>query len=835
MTTDSAPPRAPGSPTWRTTLDAALRDVRYAIRSLARQPVFTAAAVVTLALAIGANTAILSVVDAVLLKPLAYHDPGNLTVLLNKGSNPVGPATFAAWRQRATAFSSIGAAEYWTVSYTHGDGTDRVPALRLTSEILPMLGVKPLFGRVWSPSADEPGHDHVVVLGYAIWDRLFGRDRGVVGRSLSLNGESYTVIGVMPPGFAFAPFWATHAELWAPLALGPRIYQQGGQSLRVFARLAPDATLDRARGDIATIDADLEREFPGSTNGVEVRPLDELVVGAVRTPLYVLMGAVLFVLFIACANVAHMLLARGAGRQREIAVRAALGASRRRTVRQLLTESLVLALAGGTGGVLLAYGGVRLLVTLGASSIPRVQGATIDARVLVSALAISAATALAFGLVPALRATAVDLNESLKDGSRGASDGRRRAGFRKFLIASEFALALVLLVGAGLMVRTFAALSAHDPGFDPHGVLSAVVSVQGTAEEPANVRTAFYQQVLDRLRTTPGVAAVSAINHLPIGGDLWGWNFHVAGLPDPGPHRSRSAVYRVVFPQYFQTMRVPLVRGRDFTPADRSDAPAVVIVNQELAARVWPGEDPIGKRITLDDPARNPRWLTVVGVSKNAAEDDIAGPVQWELYVPYLQQADYQTSPQGHFAYMTFVLRLACAPTGAACDAGSATPAFRRAVNGIDRQVPVSQVQTMDAVVAAASADRRFYLVLMVTFALVALALAAVGIYGVTSYSVSRRTHEIGLRMALGARPGQMLAHVVGEGMRVALAGALVGTVGALALTRLLSGVLFGVSTHDPETFALVIALLMTVAAVASYLPARRATRVAPLTALGRD
>ncbi len=829
------PLASPGSPTWRTALDAAIRDVRYAIRALAKHPVFTAAAVLTLALAIGANTAILSIVDAVLLQPLPYRNPSHLVVVLNKGSNPVAPATFVTWRQRATAFSRMGAAEYWTVSYTHGDGTDRIPALRLTSDVLPMLGVTPLLGRVWSTSADQAGNDHVVVLGYGIWDRLFGRDRGVIGRRIALNGESYAVIGVMPRTFAFAPFWATHAELWAPLALGARAFDHGGQSLRVFARLAPGATLDRARSDIATISADIERQFPGSTNGPEVRPLDDLVVGAVRTPLYVLMGAVLFVLFIACANVAHMLLARGAGRQREIAVRAALGASRRRTVRQLLTESLVLALAGGAGGVLLAFGGVRLLAALGASSIPRVQGAVIDGRVLAAALVASVGTALAFGLVPALRATALDLNESLKDGSRGATDGGRRSGFRKFLIASEFALALVLLVGAGLMVRTFAALSARDPGFDPHGVLSAVVTVQGTAEESGALRTPFYEQVLRRLGAAPGVAAVSAINHLPIGGDLWGWNFHVAGLPDPAPHRPRTAVYRVVFPDYFRTMRLPLVRGRDFTTSDRLDAPGVAIVNQQLAEHVWPGENPIGKRITLDDPEKNPRWLTVVGVSKDAAEDGLTGPVQWEMYLPYLQQAAYQTDPAGHFAYMTFVVRMSCADAGARCDAGRGAPLLRRVVAGLDRQVPVSQVQTMDAVMAGATADRRFYLVLMVTFAVVALALAAVGIYGVTSYSVSRRTHEIGLRMALGARPGQMLAHVVGEGLRVAVFGAAIGAAGAFALTRLLSGILYGVSAHDPLTFGAVIALLVCVAAVASYLPARRATRVAPLTALRGD
>jgi putative ABC transport system permease protein len=813
-------------------VDATWRDVRYALRSLAKHPVFTAAAVVTLALASGANTAILSVVDSVLLKPLNYRDPNSLVVILNDGNNPVSPGNFAEWRRRAKSFSGVGAAESWSVNLTSGDRPDRVPALRMTADVLPLLGVRPLVGRVWSAAEDQAGHDHEVVLSYAFWARNFGRDRGIVGRSIMLNGEPYTVTGVMPAGFAFAPFWATHAEVWAPLALGDRAYQYGDWSLRVFARLAPGVTLDQSRAEIASIVADVERTHPATNEDVQVVPLQAEVVGTVSTPLYVLLGAVVFVLFIACANVAHMLLARSGERQREMAVRAALGANRRRTVQQLLTESAVLALAGGAGGVLIAVVGVRLLAALGASSIPRLNATTVDARVLAAALVVAAGTALGFGLAPALRTTAVDLTDSLKEGGRASTVGARRSRFRNLLVTSEFAMALVLLVGAGLMARTFAALSAHDPGFNPRGVLSAIVSVEGTGEAPSGTRTAFYRHVMDAARSTPGVVSASMINHLPIAGDEWKWRFWVEGRPIPKPGQGNNAVYRVVMPGYFHTMRLPLVRGRDFTTEDRTGAPGVVIVDEDLASHMWPGEDPIGKRITLDKPDSMPQWLTIVGESRNAAVEAVDEPPKFEMYLPYLQNDDFENSMSGHFEYMTLVLRVACAESRTECDAGRAAGAMRREIARIDPHVPVTAVQTMDDVMRLATARDRFYLVLMLVFAVVALVLAAVGIYGVTSYAVARRTHEIGLRLALGASPGRLLARVVGEGLAVALAGAALGVLGSLALTRVLAGVLFGVSPRDPATFAIAALLLCGVAFVATYLPARRATRVAPLTAL---
>ncbi|MGH7647737.1 MAG: ADOP family duplicated permease, partial [Gemmatimonadaceae bacterium] len=592
--------------------------------------------------------------------------------------------------------------------------------------------------------------------------------------------------------------------------------------------------LPQARAEIASIVADVERTHPATNREVQVQRLNDEVVGSVRTPIYVLLGAVLFVLAIACANVAHMLLARSAQRRREIAVRTALGASRGRTIRQLLTESLVLALAGGAGGVLIAFAGVRFIAALGASSIPRLAGASVDGRVLLAALVAAGLTALAFGLAPALRATSLDLSRSLKEGGRGTGEGGGRGRFRRILIASEFALALMLLVGAGLMVRTFSALSTHDTGFDPHNVLSAIVSVEGTAEAGGSTRGAFYQQVLEQTRSVPGVVSASMINHLPIAGDEGGFSFWVEGRPVPRRGDELTGVYRVTMPGYFKTMRLPLARGRDFTDGDRDGAPGVVIVNENVAEKVWPGQDPIGKRITLDRPDSAPQWLTVVGESRNAAVDQIDDRGDLELYVPYAQQ-DVGPAASGIFTYMTLVLRVACARPDDRCNAGRAAPRMRAGIASIDPHVPVTSIQTMDGVVASATARDRFYLVLMSVFAAVALVLATVGIYGVTSYAVSRRTHEIGLRIALGASPAALLRDVIGEGMAMAFVGAAVGLVGSLALTRLLADVLYGVSAHDPITFAAAALVLSVVALGATYVPARRATRVAPLAALRGD
>lgn len=812
-------------------LETTAQDVRYGLRMLARSPGFTTAAVLALALGIGANSALFSVVDAVLLRPLAYRDPGRLVVLLHNGRNPVAPANFLDWRAQAHAFERMGAAEAWSANVVGGDRPEQLRGLRLTSDVLPLLGVQPLLGRTFLPRDEEAGHDHEIILSYGLWRRSFGADPSVVGRMVALDGEPYAVIGVMPKEFQFAPFWATHAELWAPLPLADRATDRGDNTLRVFARLAPGVTLAQARAEVATITARLEREFPGTNGGVTVTPLKDKVVGDVRPTLLVLLGAAGFVLLIACANVAHMLLARSAARQKEVAVRTALGASRSRMIRQFLTESLILALAGGVAGLALAAVALHALVALGPGNIPRVNTVGLDSNVLAFMMLVSLLTGIGFGLAPALQASAPDLTGALKDGARGSSDGVHRNRMRSVLMTSEFALAVVLLIGAGLMIRSVLAMQRVDPGFNPENLLTMTVSVTGSAEAEPHHRAIFFQQLLQKVQSLPGVQSASAINHLPLAGDLWGYHFHVEGRPIPRPGEVPAATYRVVFPGYFRTMRIPILRGRGITEQDNSNAPAVVVINQWMADRWWPGEDPVGKRITLGDP-EHPVWLTVAGVSKNDVQHDWVAPPSEEIFLPYLQTAEYMDGSSSHVSYMTLVVRADCAPSGHACDPAALAPAIRGAVWSFDRSLPVSDVQTMEQAVARSTAEPRFTLLVLAAFAGVALFLAAVGIYGVMSYSVSRRTHEIGLRMALGADRGDVLRRVVGQAMMLTLMGSAVGLAGALLLTRLMSGLLYRVHSTDPLTFVAVAFLLACVALVASYVPARRATRIDPVEAL---
>jgi putative ABC transport system permease protein len=805
-------------------LELALRDVRYALRTLARTPALTGAMIVVLALGIAATTAVFSVVNAVLLRPLPYAGPDRLVVLLHGDRNPVSPANYLDWRRAAVSFERMGAAEVWSPNLTGDDHPERVNAVRVTSDIPPMLGVAPALGRPILPGEDHPGADHVVVLGHDLWESRYAGDPAIVGREITLDGEGYTVVGVMPADFAFPPFWATNAQLWAPLSLQERATNRGGSSLRVFARLREDKTLDQARAEMAAITARLETEFPGTNRDLSVRPLLDVVVGDVRPALLVLLGAVGFVLLVTCANVAHMLLARAAARRKEIALRAALGASRTRILRQLLTESLVLAAAGGGAGLLLARAGVKALIALGPPGLPRLQSVALDAPVLTFALLVSLATGFAFGLAPALQATRRDLGDALREGERGSTEGGGRGGLRSALVASELALALVLLVGAGLMIRSFAALQAVDPGFDRRNVLSMIVSVAGTASAEPTRRVAFFQDIVRDAAALPGVVSASAINHLPLAGDIWGWPFRVEGRPEPKPGEEPTATYRVVLPGYFRTMGIPVRRGRDVSDADRTDAPGVVVVNESLARRHWPGEDAIGKHLALAD-REGPTWLTVVGIVKDTVRGRWGAPPEDELFLPYAQVRRYVENPSSHFAYLTLVVRTSGDPA-------SLAPALRSAVWTRERNAPISEVRVLEEVVEGATAREHFYVLLLGAFAAVALTLAAVGVYAVISFSVARRTNEIGIRMALGAEPADVLRLVVGQGLRVGVAGALVGIAGALALSRLMSSMLYGVGSHDPATFVGVVVLLAAVAVLASWLPARRATRIDPLRAL---
>jgi putative ABC transport system permease protein len=807
-------------------LETMAQDVKYGWRMLRKNPGFTLAAIVALALGIGANTAIFSVVNAVLLRPLPYANPDQLAVVLHGGNSPVAPANYLDWKKQTQTFKEMGAAEFWSPNMTGGDRPEHVWALRLTASMFPVLGVNPIMGRVFSESEETAGRDQVVVISYGTWQRRFAGDKNIIGKQVGLDGSICEVIGVMPPSFRFAPFWATKAELWAPLSLADRATMRSGNSLRVFGRMKDGVTLQQARAEIATITGRLEQQFPGTNRHVQVASLKEKVVGNVRPALLVMLGAVAMVLLIACANVAHMLLARAAARRKEIAVRIALGASRARLVRQFITESLLLSLMAGMCGLLLGRWGISVLLAMHPAGLPYMDGITLDMKVLAFTLGVSMLTGVVFGLAPALHGTSVNLNVSLKESERGTSETVGRSRFRSLLIASEFGLALVLLVGAGLMIRAFMALTAMDPGFKPDHVLTMTVSVTGTQQTDPARRMNFFTDVVTNVKSLAGVESASMTNHIPLAGDTWGYSFYIQGRPVPRPGDAPNAIYRVVMPGYFQTMQVPILRGRDVGSSDVMGQPAVVVINQFLAEKWFPGEDPLGKQIRLDDPTTGaPSWMTIVGVVKNMKQEDWADPPYAEMFLPYYQTKGYLEDTQSRVNYMTLVLRTKGDPS-------NAVASVQNAIWSIDKNVTIAEVRTMEDIVENANSQPRFYLVLLGSFAGVALLLAGVGMYGVMSYAVAQRTHEIGIRMALGASQGDVLRMVVRQGITLALIGAVIGLVGSLLSTRLMVSFLYGVQPRDPLTIATVWVVLTAVALLACYIPARRATRVDPMVAL---
>ncbi|MGH9497193.1 MAG: ABC transporter permease, partial [Candidatus Sulfotelmatobacter sp.] len=749
--------------------------------------------------------------------------------ILMDGDGPVAPANYIDWRDQNHSFTAMGAADFWSPNLTGVESPENITGLKVTQNLFLMLGIEPMLGRLFVDGEDKEGAEREVILSYRLWQRKFSGSAGVLGKPIILDGNAYVVVGVMPQGFQFAPFWATHAELWVPNALGPRLSSRGGNSLRVFARLRNGASLAQARADIAAITGRLEQQYPGTNRNVQVTPLKEKVVGKIETPLLVLLGAVAFVLLITCANVAHMLLARAAARQKEVAVRAALGARRGRIVRQFLTESLLLGGLGGATGLGLAALATRALIAMSPANLPRVQTVTIDLRAALFLFTATLLTSIGFGIVPALQALSVNVNDTLKEGGRTNNEGTRRNRLRSLLVVSEFALALMLLIGAGLMIRTFAALQAVDAGFNPHNVVSMVVSVAGSKEEDPSRRAIFYHQLIERVRSLPGVQAAGAINHLPLAGDLWGWTFVVEGRPKPRPGEAPGAVYRMATPGYFRAMRLPLVRGRDILETDTVNAPGVAIINERAAKQYWPGADPIGQRISFDDDKVNPpTWLTIIGVAKDAKQDDWTATPSAEVYLAAFQNHDFVgdsgSAIASHVSYITLVARTSDAP--------GVISAMKEAAWSFDRNLTISQVVTMDGVVAEANAETRFEMMLLTIFAAVALLLATVGIYGVISYATSRRTHEVGVRMSLGATRADVLLLVMRQGMWLAFSGAATGIAGALLLSRLMANLLYGVKPTDPLTFAAVAVGLGLVAMLACYIPARRAMRINPMAAL---
>ncbi|HKG22907.1 MAG TPA: ABC transporter permease, partial [Blastocatellia bacterium] len=625
-------------------IETLAQDIRYGTRLLLKKPGFTIVAVMAVALGIGANTAAFSVVNNVLLRPLAFADPGRIVTVLHGGSRPVSPANFLDWREQSHSFEQMSAAEVWSPIMTGRDTPEQIRALSMGEGLFPLLGVQPLRGRYFQADDYAPGHERVVVLSYGLWQRRFGSDPEVMGQTLTLNGQSYTVIGVMPPRFQFPPFWASKSEMWAPLSLSGRADNRRASSLRVFARLKRGVTREEAQAEMDAISERLAEAYPDANAGTsaKVESMHEKVVGDLRPALLVLMAVAGFVLLIACANVANLLLARSAVRQKEIVIRSALGASRSRVIRQLITESLILSMLGGILGLLLAFWSIDLLRALlqGSSSdfsvrMPRLDEVGLDLPTLGFGLLLSQLTGVIFGLAPALQLSRPNLNETLKEGGRTVTEGPRARRLRKALVVSEVAIAFILLVGAGLMMRSYLSIQAIDSGFKADNVLTFTVSLAGAKDRVGPGREAFYKELTEKLESLPGARSVSAVNHLPLAGDEWGTDLSIEGRPIPAPGEKINATFRVCRPGYFSTMGIALAGGRDFTDRDVMDAPGAVIINETLARRHWPGADPVGKRITLMDPRRDPKWLTITGVVRDVKQREWTAEPKNELYLPF--------------------------------------------------------------------------------------------------------------------------------------------------------------------------------------------------------
>lgn len=805
-------------------METLLRDIRYGARTLIKSPGFTAVAVLALTLGIGANTAIFSVVNSVLLRPLPFSEPGRLTqiweasVKKNGHEMPASYPNFADWRDQNHVFEQIAAYSDWSFNLTGAGEPERLRSAIVSPAFFSTLGIKPVQGRVFLSEEDQAGKDRVVIISEGLWRRRFNSDVNIIGRALNLDDKTFTVVGVVGRGVQ-SPLLPDEIELWAPVSHGFGPNNRDGHYLSVIARLRPAVTLDQAQADMNTIAGRLSQQYPESNKdrGVRVVPLSEQVVGNFRTSLLVMLGAVAFVLLIAAANVANMLLARSTARQKEIAIRTALGAGRWRIVRQLMTESMVLSLTSAILGLLLAVWGIHLLVALSPADLPRVKEVTIDWRVLGFTFAVSLLTGILFGLLPALQASRPNLNERLKAGGRSASSGLAHNRLRGFLVVGEIALSLVLLVGAGLLIRSFARLQAVDPGFNPRNVLTMQLDLSGPNYKKGSQVIAFHDQLLERVRQLPGVQSASTRSFVPIAGDasFAFLLFHIEGRqPDAG--EGAVAFYNGISPDYFQTMTIPVLNGRAFGTHDIRGSQSVAIINNTLARRYFGDEDAIGKRLTLEDKPKEEDWITIVGVVGDTKPRELRGEAVAELYMPY----DQQPEPG-----MSLMIRYLNESSGVAT-------AVRNEVLALDKNQPVYSIRTLDSVLSESVAGPRFRTLLLAVFAGVALVMAGVGIYGVISYAVSQRTQEIGIRMALGARAVDVLKLVVKVGMTLAVIGVAVGLVGAFALTRLLATLLFGVTPTDVATFAMVSAGLLIVALLACYLPARRATKVDPLTAL---
>ena len=800
-----------------------LQDLRYGARMLVKRPGFTAIAVLTLALGIGANTAIFSVVNAVWLRPLPYPEAEQLALVSHRNTKREGnfeltPASYLDLRKQNKSFEQIAVFVSRDFNLTGTDEPERLQGQVVSGALFALLRVSPIAGRVFSEADERDGAPGVVLLSYEMWQRRFSAEANIIGQTLTLDDQSYTVVGVMPPGFAF-PIKGT--EIWAPPAFpATAANDRGSFYLSGIARLTPGATLEAAQSELDVIARTLSQAYPQSNTdlGFSVVSLHESLVSGFKQALFVLLGAVAFVLAVACVNVANLLLARAAVREKELAIRAALGAGRGRLMRQLLTESTLLAICGGALGLLLAVWGVEALKLINPGTIARLDEVSLDWRVFGFTVAVSFLTGVIFGLAPALQISKPNLQQTLKEGGRGLTDARGQR-LRELLVITEVALSLVLLVGAGLLIRSFIRLGTVDLGFKPEGLLTLRVEMSESKAQDSTRIATFYQEVIERVQSLPGVEAVGVVNAVPIVTPGVRSAIVVEDKPDPPPGQPQLANYRVVSPDYFRTLSVPLLKGRLLSTQDNAQSPLGAVINQAMARRYWDDEDPVGRRFKFGSRAANTPWLTVTGVVGSIRQVGLSSDPFPEFYTPFTQAFARWARPR------VLCIRATGDPT-------SLIAAVRNQIWAIDKDQTTHAVQTMEEIVAHWLAPRRFNLLLLGVFAALALVLASVGIYGVISYAVSQRTREIGVRIALGAGRRDILRLIVRQCLVLTLGGVAGGLIASLVLTRLLATMLFDVSPTDPATFASVALLLGFVALLACWIPARRAMNVDPMVAL---
>ena len=795
------------------------QDLRYGIRTLLAKPGFALVAIVTLALGIGATSTIFSFVNGILLRPLPYENSERLVLLdeaaPKRGIPSMGVSfpNFVDWREQNGVFAGVAAYDDRSFALTGGGEPEQLSGGIVSHNIFEILGVAPMLGRKFRPEEDGPDQSDVVILSHGLWERRFGADSGIIGQSIIVNNRARVVVGVMPLGFKFPET----AELWIPLTPEVRNWTRNDHGISAVGRLKPGVTLEQAQADINAVARRIEELHPVTNEGMGVSliPLRDGLVGDFRKALLLLLGVVGLVLAVACANVANLLLARASARQREIAVRAALGASRWRVFRQLLTESFLLGVTGGALGLVLALWGLDLLLAAIPVDLPFWMKFNLDWRVLGFAAGTALLTSLFFGVAPALQAARIDLNETLKEGGRGGA-GASRHRLRRALVIAEVALSLILLIGAGLMTRSFLRLQQVNPGLNAENVLTLRVSLPSAKYDAPEKRQDFFKQLLERTRALPGVQAAGAISNLPLGGGSLGRSLTVEDYPVLSVGQTPLVNNCVITPNYFGAIGITLLTGRDFTNADARDAAKVTIIDERLAREYWPNESPLGKRIRFGPPEDNEPWHTIVGVVGEVKHESLNLTRRKSVYLPHAQIS---------IGGMALAVRTRAYPESLAA-------AIRDQVKELDPNQPVTAVRTMSEVISRSVWQPRLYAILFGVFAAVALLLASVGIYGVMSYTVAQRTHEIGIRMALGAGRGDVLRLVITQGMWLVLVGVGIGVLASLALTRLMQSLLFGVGATDPVTFAGVTVLLAAAALIACYVPARRATKVDPMIAL---